>query len=282
MFSIERMAAVLDVSRSGYYAWRSRSESRRGEWQRALDARVRVCFNLHKKRSGSPKIFNALNQEGFKCCRSSVARSMRRQGLRSITQRKFVVTTDSKHMLHTEPNLLKQEFDVERPNEVWVSDITYLWSRSGWLYLTVVIDLFSRRVVGWSLNKDLGHEGALSALERAIRTRRPEPDLMIHTDRGTQFCCHGYRKAVQKNRLVHSMSRRGNCWDNAVAESFFRSLKTEWAYHTNLQSYEQALQELFEYIEVDYNNQRLHQTLGYTSPAEFERQSEAQSTVHYS
>lgn len=283
MFSIERMAAVLGVSPSGYYAWRSRPESRRRKWQRALDSRVRICFNQHKKRSGSPKVFQDLKNAGFKCCRSSVARSMHRQGLRSITQRRFVVTTDSKHMLHTAPNLLKQKFDVDQPNKVWVSDITYIWSRSRWLYLAVVIDLFSRRVVGWSLRKDLGHEGALGALEGAIVSRRPDPGLMIHTDRGTQFCCHGYGKAVQKNQLVHSMSRQGNCWDNAVAESFFRSLKTEWAYHADLRSYKQAKQELFEYIEVDYNNQRLHQTLGYLSPAKYEREHErTQTTVHYS
>jgi transposase InsO family protein len=175
-------------------------------------------------------------------------------------------------MLHVAPNLLKQKFNVDRPNKVWVSDITYLWSRTGWLYLAIVIDLYSRRVIGWSLRKDLGHEGVLSALKRAIHARQPGPGLMIHTDRGTQFCCHGYRKAVQENEIIHSMSRQGNCWDNAVAESFFRTLKTEWAYHIYLKDYDHAKQELFEYIEAFYNCQRLHQTLNYSSPDAFERQ----------
>ncbi len=270
VFSIERMAAILGVSRSGYYAWLSRPQSRRSAWRRALDTRVRVCFNTHRARSGSPKVYHALKQQGFSCCRTSVARSMRRQGLRSKTRRRYVVTTDSKHMLQVAPNVLNQKFDVDDPNKVWVSDITYIWSRTGWLYLAVVIDLYSRRVVGWSLNKDLGHEGALSALESALHARQPSPGLIIHTDRGTQFCCHGYRNTVKKSQLIHSMSRQGNCWDNAVAESFFKTLKTEWAYHANLRDYNHANRELFEYIEAFYNNKRLHQTLNYISPADFE------------
>lgn len=271
MFSVEKMATILGVSKSGYYAWLSRPESGRKTWQRSLDARVRVRFNTDRQRPGSPKVYQALKKEGFSCCRTSVARSMRRPGLRSKTRRRYIVTTDSKHMLQVAPNLLNQGFDVDRPNKVWVSDITYLWSRAGWLYLSVVIDLYSRRVVGWCLSKDLGHEGALSALKSAVHVRRPEPGLMIHTDRGTQFCCNGYRNVVKKNRFIHSMSRQGNCWDNAVAESFFKTLKTEWAYHADLRDYQQTKRELFEYIEAFYNTQRLHQTLNYVSPADFER-----------
>jgi putative transposase len=272
VFSIERMAAVLYVSRSGYYAWLSRPESRRKRRQRALDSRVRVCFRTSQDRSGSPKIYHALKQQGFACCRASVARSMRRQGLRSKTRPRFVVTTDSKHMLHVAPNLLRQKFNVDRPNKVWVSDITYLWSHTRWLYLAVVIDLYSRRVIGWSLSKDLGHQGALSALESAIHTRKPDPGLVIHKDRGTQFCSHGYQRAVQEFEIIHSMSRQGNCWDNAVAESFFRTLKTEWAYHIRLKDFDHTRHELFEYIEAFYNNKRLHQTLDYCSPVTFEKQ----------
>jgi len=271
LFSVERMATVLGVSRSGYYAWLSRPVSRRRVWQRALDSRVRVCFRMDRDRSGSPKVHQALKQQGFSCCRTSVARSMRRQGLRSKTCRRFVITTDSNHQLQTTANLLQQRFDVDHPNKVWVSDITYLRSGEGWLYLAVVIDLYSRRVVGWSLRKDLSHEGALSALTRAIHTRQPAPGLMIHTDRGTQFCCHGYRDVVRQSHFKHSMSRKGNCWDNAVVESFFRALKTEWAYHISLLNYHHARHELFDYIEAFYNTKRLHQTLNYISPADFER-----------
>ena len=196
---------------------------------------------------------------------------MRRQGRRSITRPKFVVPTDSKHMFQVAPNLLRQQFSVALPDKVCVSDLTYLWSRTGWLYLATVIDLYSRRVIGWSLSKDLGHEGALFALRQAIHVRQPDPGLIIHTDRGTQFCSNGYRKAIKENQFTHCMSRQGNCWDNAVAEPFFRTLKTEWAYHIRLRDLEHAKHELFRYVEVFYNNQRLHQTLNYRSPAAFER-----------
>jgi putative transposase len=264
------MAEVLGVSRSGYYAWLTRPESNRKKQQRALDTVVKVCFKASNDRSGSPKVCQALKQQGFGCSRTAVANSMRRQGLRAKTRRKFVFTTDSRHNLLVAPNLLNRKFDVDRPNTVWVSDITYLWSRAGWLYLTVFIDLFSRRVVGWSLSKDLGHESVLTALQRAIYNRRPGPGLMIHSDQGTQYCCEGFRKAIKTNQFVQSMSRKGNCWDNAVAESFFRALKTEWAYHINLIDIHHAKHELFEYIEVFYNNQRLHGTLNYLSPTHFE------------
>lgn len=270
VFSVERMARVLDVSRSGFYAWLSRPESECKKHQQTLDARVRLCFTASSGRSGSPKIYHALRQEGFPCSRSAVAKSMHRQELRAKVNRKFVATTNSKHDLPVAENLLNRTFSVDRPNTVWVSDITYLWSRSGWLYLTVFVDLFSRRVVGWSVSKNLGHESVLTALRRAIQSRRPGPGLMIHSDRGTQYCCDGFRKAIKTNHFVQSMSRKGNCWDNAVAESFFKTLKTEWAYHINLIDIYQARHELFEYIEAFYNNKRLHGTLNYLTPARFE------------
>ncbi|MDP6651609.1 MAG: IS3 family transposase, partial [Gammaproteobacteria bacterium] len=188
----------------------------------------------------------------------------------AIVRRKFVVTTQTKHNLRTAPNLLSRAFDQETPNKVWVSDITYLKSRVGWLYLTVFIDLFSRRVVGWQVSRSLEHETILDALKQAVRSRRPEPGLMIHSDRGVQYCCDGFRMAVDSHGFIQSMSRKANCWDNAVAESFFRALKTEWAYHIELDNLEQARRELFEYIEVFYNNQRLHATLDYVTPADFE------------
>jgi len=200
-----------------------------------------------------------------------VADSMRRQGLRSKVCRKFVVTTDTKHDLKASPNLLNRAFDVGRPNEVWVSDITYLSSRSGWLYLVVFIDLFSRRVVGWCVSTSLAHETVLTALSRAVWQRRPQPGLMIHSDRSIQYCCDGFRKAVDEHQFVQSMSKKPDCWDNAVSESFFKTLKTEWLYHVDLIDLDHAERELFEYIEMFYNNQRLHVYLDYVSPALFER-----------
>lgn len=271
MFSVERMAKVLDVSTSGYYAYISRPESERKKGRQYLDVLVKAAFENSRRRYGSLKISRRLAEDGHSYCRSRVADSMHRQGLRSKVQRKFVVTTNSKHELEASPNLLNRNFQTNRPNVAWVSDITYLKSRAGWLYLVVFIDLFSRRVVGWCVSPSLGHESVLKALYRAVWKRKPDPGLIIHSDRGIQYCCEGFRKAIYTHRFVQSMSRKGNCWDNAVAESFFRSLKTEWLYHIDLIDQDHAEQELFAYIEGFYNNQRLHAYLDYLSPATFER-----------
>lgn len=271
MFSVERMAKVLDVSTSGYYAWISRPESGRQKERRYLDVLVRAAFEASHRRYGSVKISRQLAIQGHPYHRSRVADSMRRQGLRSKVRRKFVVTTDTKHDLKASPNLLERHFETDRPNKVWVSDITYLPSRAGWLFLVVFIDLFSRRVVGWNVSTSLGHETVLTALSHAIWQRRPDPGMMIHSDQGIQYCCDGFRKAIHTHQFGQSMSRKANCWDNAVAESFFRSLKTEWLYHLDLIDLDHAERELFEYIEMFYNNQRLHAYLDYVSPATFER-----------
>jgi transposase InsO family protein len=271
MFSVERMAKVLKVSTSGYYAYVSRPKSERKKRRHYLDVLVKAAFETSQCRYGSVKICRRLIEQGHSCSRTGVAVSMRRQGLRSKVRRKFVVTTNSKHELKASPNLLNRNFQMYRPNVAWVSDITYLKSRMGWLYLAVFIDLFSRRVVGWCVSPSLGHEMVLKALSCAIWNRKPDPGLIIHSDRGIQYCCDGFRKAIQTHQFVQSMSRKGNCWDNAVAESFFRSLKTEWLYHIDLIDQDHAQQELFAYIEGFYNNQRLHAYLDYLSPATFER-----------
>ena len=270
LFPVERMAQVLGVSKSGYYAWRSRGESKRDLTRRLVDVRVKATFEDSHGRSGSLKIARALTAQGHATSRRRAADSMRRQGLVSKVRRKFIVTTASSHRLSPAPNLLNRAFDVDTPNTVWVSDITYLSSRSGWLYLVVFIDLFSRRVVGWQVSDSLAHEMVLTALECAVYRRRPGSGLLIHSDRGVQYCCDGFREAIGKHQFIQSMSRKGNCWDNAVAESFFRTLKTEWAYHVELVDLEHAKCELFEYIERFYNHQRLHATLDYLSPAAFE------------
>lgn len=271
MFSVERMAKVLTVSKSGYYAFISRPLSRQKKERRYLDVLVKAAFEASHARYGSLKISRELAAQGNPYRRSRVADSMRRQDLRSKVCRKFVVTTDTKHNLKASPNLLNRDFDMEVPNKVWVSDITYLRSRAGWLFLVVFLDLFSRRVVGWCVNTSLGHETVLTALSRAVWQRRPDPGLMIHSDRGVQYCCDGFREAIDTHQFVQSMSRKANCWDNAVAESFFRSLKTEWLYHVDLIDLDHAKRELFAYIEMFYNNQRLHAYLDYVSPATFER-----------
>ena len=240
------MAKVLDVSKSGYYAWLSRPESARH-----------------------------LTGQGHPCNRTRVAQSMRRQGLRSKVARKFRVTTDSNHKLAAAPNLLDRNFDIDTPNTVWASDITYLQSKAGWLYLTVFIDLFSRRIIGWCVSDSLHHEMVLKALRRAVKARRPTKGLVVHSDRGIQYCCEGFREKIAEYGFVQSTSRKGNCWDNAVSESLFRSIRTEWAYPIDLDGLKHAEPELFEYIEVFYNNQRLHASLDYVSPADFERQKAA-------
>ena len=268
---MERMAKMLSVSKSGYYAWISRPLSRRKQERRYLDVLVKAAFEANQRRYGSRKISRELLAKGSPYSRSRVADSMRRQGLRSKVRRKFVVTTDTKHDFMASPNLLNRDFETDRPNKVWVSDITYLSSRAGWLFLVVFIDLFSRRVVGWCVSTSLGHETVLTALDRAVWQRRPDPGLMIHSDRGIQYCCQGFRKAIHTHQFAQSMSRKANCWDNAVAESFFRTLKTEWLYHLDLIDLDHAQRELFAYIEMFYNNQRLHAYLDYMSHAIFER-----------
>jgi putative transposase len=265
------MCHVLEVSRSGFYRWMKRKESKRSLARRRFDVKVKAVFEARKKRYGSPKITEELRNQGIQTSRSRVAASMKRQGLRSKVRRKYRVTTDSKHSYPVADNLLNRNFTTQAANQVWVSDITYIPSRKGWLYLTVILDLFSRMVVGWCISSSLGHEMVLTALKRALWRRRPPEGLLFHSDRGVQYCCEDFRKETKEKAITQSMSRKGNCWDNAVAESFFRSFKTECMYHVDIVDLEHSERVAFEYIEGFYNNQRLHQSNGYLSPAEFER-----------
>jgi len=261
---------MVKVSRSGFHAWSGRGESRWVREHRSLDAQIRAEYETSKKRSGSYKIAKVLQQKGAAVSRTRVARRMKEMGLRSKVKGKFQVTTDSKHTGPVAPNLLNRQFTVDTPNQVWVSDITYLWTKSGWAYLTVFLDLFSRMVVGWAVSSSLSHEAVVRALWRAVGRRNPGPGLMIHSDRGVQYACGEFRAAVQQLGFIQSMSRKGDCWDNAVAESFFRTLKTEWYYGNSLFDVGHVEKELFEYIERFYNGQRLHATLGYLTPVQFE------------
>jgi transposase InsO family protein len=225
----------------------------------------------HKGRSGSPKITSELRDKGFAVSKNRVARRMKSAGLRSIVRRKFRATTDSTHKYPVAPNLLQRDFSANEPNTVWVSDITYIATRNGWLYLTVFLDLFSRKVVGWALSSSLGSQMVQTALLRAIRNRRPGAGLIIHSDRGVQYACHDFKKLLKKHNFVQSMSRKGNCWDNAVAESFFSIIKSELIHHERFIGPKDTLPAIFEYIEVYYNRKRKHSTLGYQTPDQFER-----------
>jgi transposase InsO family protein len=237
-----------------------------------LDVEIREIYEQNKGRYGSPKITQELRDRGRRVSKNRVARRMRKAGLRSKLRRKFRVTTNSKHHFAVSPNLLERNFTQQAPDKVWVSDITYLATRTGWLYLTVIIDLFSRMVVGWALSSSLGHEMVVTALKRAIRRRRPGKGLVFHSDRGVQYACTDFRKELDKHEFIQSMSRKGDCWDNAVAESFFGIMKCELVYHERYEDHQDTLHSIFEYIEVFYNRQRRHSTLGYLCPSEYEKQ----------
>jgi len=266
------MCRVLLVSRSGFYSWLRRRESKRQIQNRRLDARIKSIYMKSRRRYGSPKITEELRREGWKVSKNRVARRMRQAGLRSIVRRKYRPTTDSKHSYEVAPNLLECNFTAGAPDRVWgVSDITYIVTERGWLHLTVFLDLFSRFVVGWSLSNSLSKEIVLTALHRAIRRRTSGPGLIIHADRGVQYACNDFEEVLKKHGFIQNMSRKRDCWDNAVSESFFKILKSELVYRQHFAGLKDALRSIFEYIEVFYNRQRRHSTLGYLSPAEYEQ-----------
>ena len=265
------MCRVLEVSRSGYYRWLKRKPSQRQLDNQRLDAQIREIYDHSNGRYGSPKITQELRDQGHRVSKNRVARRMRKAGLRSKIRRKYRVTTNSKHKFPVAPNLLERNFTAQAPDRVWVSDITYLATRTGWLYLTVIIDLFSRMVVGWALSSSLSAEMVLTALGRGIRNRRPGPGLIIHSDRGVQYACNDFRSILKKHQFIQSMSRKGDCWDNAVAESFFGIIKSELIHRERFMGPQDTLRAIFEYIEIYYNRKRKHSTLGYKTPAQFEQ-----------
>jgi transposase InsO family protein len=270
---VRLMCDALEVSRSGYYAWRGRPESPRVAANRALLAAIRRVHASHRGRYGAPRIHAALRAEGRLVSRGRVERLMHRHGIRAMTQRRFrVVTTDSNHSLPVADNLLDQTFLATRPNEIWLADITYIPTDEGWLYLATVLDLFSRKVVGWAMRDHMRQELTIAALTMAIQRQRPGPGLIHHSDRGSQYAAGGYRQVLDAANIVQSMSRKGNCWDNAPMESFFHTLKTELVHHAAYATREAAKRDLFAYIEGYYNRQRLHSALGYITPEQAELQ----------
>ena len=258
------------VSASGFYAWCRRGLSLRAQKDAALKVEIRAAHAASGKTYGSPRVFKDLEAAGQRVGRKRVARLMQEEGIEGQRKRAFRVTTDSRHSHPVAANELNRNFTASAPNKVWVTDITYIQTREGWTYLAAILDLFSRRVVGWSMDSHLDRTLALDALSMALRTRRPEVGLVHHSDRGVQYASDDYQSRLREHGMISSMSRKGNCWDNAVAESFFSTLKAELVYRNDYVSRSQAYASVFEYIEAFYNGRRRHSALGYVSPVEHE------------
>ena len=278
-FDVGRMCAVLEVSRSGFYAWARRPRSERScENDKLLD-RIKDIHAKSRKLYGSPRVHHELLAQGVRCSLGRVERLMRTGGVRAKRRRAFRVTTDSAHSRPVAPNLLNQNFSVAAPNRVWVGDITYIHTGEGWLFLAAILDLYSRAVVGWSMSPRIDTALVLAALRMAIGRRRPAPGLMFHSDRGSQYASEDYQTELSKHQIISSMSGKGNCYDNAVMESFFGTAKDE---HVHLEDYANATRAsatagIFEYLEVFYNRCRRHSSIGYMTPLEFEALAAAQT-----
>jgi transposase InsO family protein len=264
-FGVRLMCRVLSVSPSGYYAWRERTPSKRTQARAVLDARVGAEFEARKGRAGAPRLARHLGVG-----RRQVADSLRRQGLRAKAAKKFKATTNSNHSLPVAANLLQQDFSAQRPNQVWVGDITYIGTDEGWLYLSVVLDLYSRKVVGWAMSERMTATLVCDARLSGCPRNRGRIKLIMHTDRGSQYCSRDHRALLDAHGLIASMSAKGNCYDNAAMESWNHSLKVEAIHGERFATRAQAKAHVFEYIEVDYHRIRLHSTLGYLSPEQFE------------
>jgi transposase InsO family protein len=269
-FRVEKMCQVLGIVSSCYYYWLKRKPSKREQKNNILLREIKKIHTKRKRTYGSPRITAELRENGYVCSRPRVARIMRRAGIYAKTKRKFKVTTQSKHNYPISPNLLGQNFKSNSPNTIWTSDITYIWTRQGWLYLAVVLDLFNREIVGWSMSNRLtASTTTIPSLIQACNRRRPESGLIYHSDQGIQYASKEFRENLKKHGMIQSMSNKGNCYDNAVTESFFHTLKTELVYFEKYDTREEARNSVFEYIEIFYNRERKHSTLGYKTPVEF-------------
>lgn len=270
---VSRLCQALGVSRSGYYAWHGRPVSGRA---RANTGLIEQMWQLHrqtKERYGAVKLWRALVDAGVPCGRHRVARLRRLYGLEARRTRRFRVVIEQHHFAPPEPNRLQQRFVASAPNRIWAGDLTAIATRAGWVYLAVLLDLYSRRVIGWAMSPRPDQQVVLAALQMALTHRRPRPGLVHHTDQGATYTSGAYRRRLRETGLVASMSRKGNCYDNAVVESFFSTLKNELVHDQTFHTREEAQVAVFEFIEVFYNRQRLHQTLGYVSPVHFEERS---------
>ena len=273
-FPVATMCRVLGVSTSGYYARRTRPPAERAAEDARLSAQIGAAHKGSRGIYGSPRVHRELKAKGVKVGKKRVERLMHEKGLRGRCKRRFVRTTDSRHDQPIAPNVLDREFEREAPNQAWVGDVTFIWTAEGWLYLAVLLDLFSRRVVGWAAGESNDRQLALRALEQALHSRKPAPGLTHHTDRGSPYASEDYRAELVRWGIIASMSRTGDCYDNAVAESFFASLKAEWVDHHEYETRAVALASVGDYIEGFYNPTRRHSHLDYVSPIEFELRSQ--------
>jgi putative transposase len=265
------MCGVLGVSTSGYYAWLKREPSLRQQRRQRIAEAAEEAYHESNGIYGYRKVHDDLQERKIVCCKETVRQVLREKGLFSRTRRKFVVTTDSNHNLSVAKNLLDRNFKATAPDQKWVADITYIWTQKGWLYLAVVMDLFSRRIVGWSMSDSLRASVVLDAMQMALDLRNPESDLLHHSDRGSQYASDAFQELLDERRITCSMSRKGDCWDNAPVESFFGKLKTEWTHGKTYRTHKEAQADLFTYIELFYNRKRKHQALDYLSPVAFEQ-----------
>lgn len=270
-FSVSAMCRVLEVTRGGHYAWKRRGDRLRDEENRRLDADIGRLFALHKARYGAPRLTLELREQGWPVSRKRVAKRMRTLGLRARAARKYQATTQSKHNLPVAPNRLGQDFTAKVPNRVWVSDITSIWTEEGWLDPAAVLDLYSRSVVGWAMAERMTRELVVSALTMAVWRRRPEPGVVVHSDRGSPYASGDYQALLETHGFLGSISRKGDCYDNAAMESLFHSLKVEPVNGCRYRTREEAKADVFEYIETYYNAVRRHSTLNYLSHRDFEK-----------
>lgn len=271
VWPVSRMCDTLSVSPQGFYAWRARPTSEQQQRRDTLLVEIRAVHAEAKQRYGSPRIHAQLKAQGVACCVNTVAKLMHDNDIRAKTARKFRNTTDSNHRLPVADNVLDRQFDPKSPNQVWLGDITYIPTREGWLYLAAIEDLYSRMVVGWSMADTMTSRLVVDALELAVARRLPGVGLLAHSDRGSQYASDHYQRLLRQHGIECSMSGVGQCWDNAPMESFFASLKKELVHHEDYQTRTEARVSLFEFIEVFYNNQRLHSSLGYVSPTTYEQ-----------
>jgi putative transposase len=271
-FRVTKMCQVLEVSRSAYYAYRRRPESVTEQRNRKLLEQIKEIYQNSRRLYGSPRITAELHDQGVICGHNRVARLMRRHRIVAKTKRLFKVTTRSDHKLPVAPNILDRRFCADVPNRVWLSDITYVRTRQGWLYLAAILDVCSRQIVGWSMDAYLGDQLVLKALRQALGRRQSASGLLFHSDRGSQYASNSVRGLLKEQKFVQSMCGKGNCFDNAMMESFFATLKTELVQFETYQTRSQAKHSIFDYIEVYYNRFRKHSALGYRSPAQFEQQ----------
>jgi len=269
-FQIRRMCRILEVSASGYYAWLHRPESQRTRENRRLVVEIRAIHKENRGVYGSPRIHAELKEREIHVGENRVARLMRENGIAAKQKKKYKVTTDSNHNQPVAPNILQRDFDAKAPNQKWLADISYIPTREGWLYLAAILDLYSKLIVGWSMSRRMTKKLVLDALQMAVDRRRPGPGLIHHSDQGRQYASKAYRKKLKSHRMICSMSRKGDCWDNSPMESWFHSLKTELVAHNDYLTRIQAKADIFEYIEVFYNRSRKHSALGYMNPAQYE------------